>query len=276
MEWNWLLGLVYGLLGGFFEFLPVSPAVHQSLLVKITDLPAPGSGLSLAVHLGALMAVLFSCYGRVVKLLHERKLARIAPRARKRQPDVMSLMELRLIKTAVFPVILSSFTGIWLQQYFSRLWVLAIVVAINGILVLLPHYMGRGNKDARTISPLDAVLVGIGGALGAIPGISRVGMLNSVASMRGIDSSFAVDFTYLLSIPALATLCIVDLGQLVMGNGGQTAMFLPGLFAFLSAFGIGLAGIRLMRYLALKTGYEGLAYYNWGLAMLTFIIYLIG
>lgn len=276
MEWNWLLGLVYGLFGGFFEFLPVPPQVHQSLLVKITGLSAPGNGLAFAVHLGGLLAVLVSYYGKLAKLLYEKKLAGKAPRARKRQPDVVCLMELRLLKTAVLPIILSCFAAAWLRRYFSTLWVLAIAAAINGILVLLPHYMSRGNKDARTISPLDAVLVGLGGMLGAIPGLSRVGMLNSVASMRGIDRGVALDFTYLLSIPALATLCVVDFGQLIMGEAAQTNMLLPGIFACIAAFGTGLAGIRLMHFLAKKTGYEGLAYYNWGLAMFTFIIYLIG
>ena len=41
MEWNGLFGLIYGLLGGLFEFLPVSPQVHQQVLIKVAGLDAP-------------------------------------------------------------------------------------------------------------------------------------------------------------------------------------------------------------------------------------------
>ena len=41
MDWNWLFGLIYGTLGGFFEFLPVSPLLHQKVLLKLTGLDIP-------------------------------------------------------------------------------------------------------------------------------------------------------------------------------------------------------------------------------------------
>lgn len=277
MEWNWLSGLVYGLLGGLFEFLPVSPQVHQRLLLKLAGLDAPGYGLSFAVHLGALAAVIVSCYTSISKLTREQRIASRPKRSRKRQPDFVSLMQLRLLKIAAVPVALSCLLAPWLSQYVDGLWLLAVLAVLSGIVVLLPQYMTRANKDARALSPLDATLVGLGGVLGALPGFSRVGVLTSVASMRGADRQFGLEFAYLLMIPALAALCIGDLGMIIFAGTPQASVsFFAGVLACAAAFGAGFAGIRLMRFLAVKDGSEGLAYYNWGLAMFTFIIYLIG
>lgn len=277
MEWNWLSGLVYGLLGGLFEFLPVSPQVHQRLFLKVAGVDAPGYGLSLAVHLGALAAVIVSCYASISKLARERKIAARPKRSRKRHPDVVSLMELRLLKIAAVPIMLSCLLAPWLSQYIDGLWLLAVLAVLNGVVVILSQYMPRANKDARSVSPLDATLVGLSGVLGALPGFSRVGLITSVASMRGADRQFGLEFTYLLTIPALAALCIGDLGMVVfVGDPQAGALLFPGVLACIASFAAGFGGIQLMRFLAVKDGFESLAYYNWGLAMFTFIIYLIG
>lgn len=277
MEWNGLFGLLYGLLGGFFEFLPVSPQVHQAVMLKLSGLNTPGYGMALAVHLGALTAVTLTHYSRISKLVRERKIAARPKRSRKRQLDVVSLMELRLLRIAAVPVALSCVVAPWLSRFFGELWVLAILMVLNGVFVLLPQYMAQANKDARSMSPLDAALLGAGGVLGLLPGISRVGVLTSIGSMRGADRQYGLNFAYLLSIPALAVLCIGDLGMMVSAGDPQAgALFFPGVLACIAAFGAAMAGIQLMRFLAVKNGFESLVYYNWGLAMFTFIIYLIG
>lgn len=277
MEWNWLFGLLYGLLSGFFEFLPVSPQVHQSVYCKIMGLPLPGSGMMLTVHMGALLSVILSYYGRISKLRKEQSISAVSPRKRIRHPDITCLMELRLLKVALVPVFISCLLIPWFMRDVDALWLLAIFVIINGFVVLLPQYLSRANKDARALSPLDSVLIGLGGMLGSIPGFSRVGVLTSISFMRGADSQFGLDFAYLLSVPALIALCISDLGMLVFsGNLGYAVSFLPSVFAFLGAFGAGVVGIKFMHFFSMKNGYENLSYYNCGLAIFTFIIYLIG
>lgn len=277
MEWNGLWSLVYGLLGGLFEFLPVSPYVHQQVLLKITGLDNPGYGFAFAIHLGALAAVVVSLWSKLSKFNRESKLLRQPRRIRKRQPDVASLMELRLLRIAAVPFAISCLAAPWVKSQVGGLWLLAIFAAVNGILILLPQYMTRANKDARSLSPLDATLVGFGGTLGALPGISNLGLVTSVASMRGMDRQFGLDFAYLLMIPGLAGLCIGDLGMLIFaGNPASGVTFFPGVLACLAAFGAGYGAIRLMRILVMKDSFEGFACYNWGLAMFAFIFYLIG
>ncbi len=277
MEWNWLLGLIYGAFGGFFEFLPVSPRIHQEVLLKLTGAAVPGYGMLLAVHLGALAAVIVSYHGTVGKLMRERKIASQPKRKRNRQPDVVSLMQLRLLRVAVIPLILSGLCAPWVRKSVSDVWLIALLTVFCGIVVLLPNYMSRANKDTRSLSPLDATLFGLGGMLGVIPGFSRMGTLTAVASMRGADRQFALEFTYLLSIPTLIALCLSDIGMLIFaGDPLASVLFIPGMMACIAAFAVGTAGIRFMRFLAVKGDYENFAYYSWGIALFAFVIYLIG
>ena len=276
MEWNGLWGLAYGLISGIFELMPASPQTHQLLLQKITGLPAPGYGMALAVHLGVLAAILLSYYPILGKYSKEWKLHKQPRRNRARQPDAATLMEYKLLKIASVPVFLSCLFAGWLSRYFQRLWVLALIVILNGVVVFLPHYMSRANKDARSMSPLDSTLIGWGGMLGVIPGMSRIGIFTAVSSMRGLDAQFGLKFAFLLLIPALLGSCVGDIGMLLSGNTANSISFLAVILACVAAFGAAMVIIRLMRFLSVKGSYEGFAYYNWGLGMFTFIIYLIG
>ena len=278
MAWNWLYGLIYGLLGGLCELLPVSPQVHEILFEKLAGLPQGGSLLKLAVHLGALIALVFMYRATISKLRREKRIAALPSRRRKRQPDVESLMTLSLVKIGAWPLAIGSLLTLVLSPWFTRLWVLGLVIIFQGILIFASQYRPQGNKEIRSTSPLDALLAGLGGIAGFIPGFSRAGVLLSIGTMRGMSKQFSLDFVYLLSIPALGALCVTDVISLFLsgGQGASGALILPCMFALLAAFGTALAGIRLMQFLAVKIGYETFAYYNWGLAMFTFIIYLIG
>lgn len=276
MAWNWFYSLIYGLLGGFCELLPVSSQAHKVLLEKLAGLPQSGGLLNLAVHLGGLVALLFMYRATIGTLRREQKIASLSPRRRKRQPDAESLMTIRLLKVGALPLVLGCLLTFVLSPWFTRLWVLGLLVILHGILIFIPHYRPQGNKEIRSTSPLDALLMGLTGILGMLPGFSRIGVASSVGIMRGMSKEFSLKFTYLLSIPALAVLCVTDVVSLLLSGGVSGGLFLHFVLALLAAFGTALAGIRLMQFLAVKVGFESFAYYNWGFAMFTFIIYLIG
>lgn len=275
MEWNWLGSVIFGLIAGVFEFLPISAQTHQVLAMQLLGLPTLPGGLSLGIHMGCALAVFMSFYSYMGRLRREYKIAAIAPRKRKRQPDTASLKEIRLLKVAVIPVLLSCVAGYFLRDLVSRQWLMALTAGINALVILLPQYTRTANKDSRSLSGLDAMLIGLSGVLSAVPGMSRVGMLTSVGSFRGADRNFALNFTYLLSLPMLVGLAVADVFLLLSGRGTGVGL-LCGLLAFLAAFAAGLAAIRFMKFLAVRAGYSAFAYYGWGLSMLIFILYLIG
>lgn len=273
---GWLESLLYGLLSGFTEFVPVSAQAHSALLRRmfgVEDLHF----LDLFVHLAVLISVFVALRSRIRHLRREQKLAGTQKRYRRHQPDLMALMDLRLLKTAAVPMLLCFLVYPVTYELGNRFLLMAGLLILNGVILYYPRMMPAGNKDARMLTPFDGVLLGVSSALGILPGISRVGACMSAAQLRGADRRFALDTALLLSIPALLALIVVDLLWLILaGFAGIT--FLVVLQAILAAAAAGLGGhfgILLLRFLSVKAGFSTFAYYCWGAALFVFILFLI-
>lgn len=271
---SWLESLVYGLLSGLAEFLPISAQAHRALFLKLTG-TADTALIRLAVHLGALVALLIACAPIVSRLNRERRIAAIPLRRRKRQPDTRSLLDIRILKTAGIGLLVCFLAYPLVRDLHERLWVLAILLGINGILLYIPQYLPGANKDSLSLSALDALLIGFGAGTGVLPGISRIGASVSVGLIRGTDRRYILDTALLLSVPGLIVLSVIDCTALILGAGGIT--FLSVLYSVLAgaaALGGASLAIFIMRFLAFKAGFSGFAYYSWGTALFAFILYL--
>jgi hypothetical protein len=80
----------------------------------------------------------------------------------------------------------------------------------------------------------------------------------------------------LLSIPVLVGLIIWDVIAIVTGFALDGALSLVlYLLSAAVAFGMGTLSIKFQKYLSFKLGISGFAYYSWGLALFSFIFYLM-
>lgn len=272
---DWFESILFGLVSGLTEFLPVSAQAHEVLLLKMFG-AAAGPLLRLAVHGAVLLALYQSCAEQIGQILREQRLLRIPPRRRKRQPDMTKVLDMRLLRTAAIVSALGFFAYPTLAAWRGDLHFIAPVLVVNGILLYIPMHMATGNKDSRSMSQLDALLLGLAGALAVIPGISRVGMVTSAGIARGADREHSLRWSLLLSIPALVILMGFDAYDIMtVGIGALSGpvllqMALSAAAAFAGAYG----GIRMMRFMAVRAGFSGFAYYCWGAALFSFIMYL--
>ena len=126
------------------------------------------------------------------------------------------------------------------------------------------------------MSGLDSLMIGLGSILGYVPGISRISACVSSATLRGADPQQALKWGLLLSVPALLGMLLLD-GYNILSIGlpapemGTTLKCL--IVAVTSAIGTGM-GIGMMKKLILRSGFEGFAYYCWGAALFSFILYM--
>lgn len=267
--------LIYGLVSGLSEFLPVSAQAHRLLLQRLLGF-SDVSLLNFLTHIGALAAVLQASRTLLDRIQREKHLASVPKRRRKRQPDQMTLLDARLVKYAFFTSLLGVILYSFLRVPVSSYLVLACILIINGIVIFLPAHLPSGNKDSRSMSPLDSLLIGLGGALGMVPGISRIGMTTTVALARGADKQHALNWSLLLSIPALLCLLGLDIYGMITGGIGELGVVIilqSLLSAALSYCGAYLA-IIFMRFLAVRVGFSGFAYYSWGAALFSFVLYM--
>lgn len=275
MELSWFESFIYGIISGLSEFLPISAEAHRALYLRLI-----GAGdynlLRFMTHLGALLGLLITCWPMISKLSRERKIASVNKKRRKRAPDARSLTDIRYLRICVISLIVVFIIRPIVHDLHERLWILAGFLILNGILLYIPQFLPGANKDSRSLSSMDAMIVGLGGGLGVVPGLSRVGLTVSTGLMRGADKRYSLDTALLLSIPALAVLLIIDFFGIFTATTGLTFLavlscFTAGIASFLSA----CLGIYIMRFLAVRAGFSGFAYYSWGLSLFSFILYLM-
>lgn len=274
---NVIESIVFGLVSGLSDVLPVSAQGHKAMVLKLFGQSSEDPLMRLLIHAAILTALYYSCSNHIVKILRQLRLARVPKKKRKRPLDTQMLMEFRLLKMMIVPVLLSLLLYSKTSQWGMKLNLTALFLLINAVILYLPSLLPTGNKDARSMSPLEGMLMGIGAGVSVLPGVSSVGGALSVASACGAERSFALNMTYLMHMVLTVALIGFDMAALfAAGLSGVTGgVLLNGIFAAAAAFGGTYLGIRAMRLLAANIGFSIFALYSVGAALLSFLLYLM-
>ena len=275
MDLSWFQSLIIGLISGVAEVLPVSARAHRLLFLKMFGLREEGAVLLLMVHISVAAALYFCCRSHIVRMIRAQRVARVPKKRRKRPLDGEGLSDFSLLKTAVIPVILAFLLYSKISVLVGKPVYISALLLINGIILYVPQYLPGSNKTSGSMTRIDALYFGLGGALATLPGISCVGSTVSIASIRGMDLKKALDLGLLLNIPMNLGFAVYDLIRL-FGNGGSVtfSQLLTGLLAGMVAFAGVIFGVRMLRKIVENMGYSVFAFYSWGLALLSFILFL--
>lgn len=277
MRYGWLQSMLMGMLTGLTEVLPVSAEAHSRILRKFMGVGQPPELLMLLIHLAILAALYISCQTHIVKMARAKRLSRIPKRKRNRPLDVTSMMDLSLWKTMLLPVIAVLFVTEKLESMISNPIVIAAVLFVNGLILYIPQFLPSGNKDCRSLSRVEGLLMGVGGACNAVPGMSGVGAALSLASVSGIDRKYALNMVLLMDMGIIGGRIVFNVMGILNGGLGSLSFMifigylLTAVIAFLAAF----AAVKILKIMAENTGYAVFAYYCWGVAMFTFVLSLM-
>ena len=277
MDLYFYQSILYGLISGVTEILPVSSQAHRILLLDIFGRSSQPELLRLMTDLGIVAALYYACQNHIIRILRARRLSQVPKRRRKRPLDTTSLLDMRLIRTMIIPVILSFFLYEKAQGLVSGKLLLAAFMLLNGVVLYIPQFFRGANRDSRTMSGLHGLLIGSGGAAGIIPGMSGVAGAYSVSSLCGVDKAYGLNIVLLMDMVACAGFAVFDIfGLMSAGMGGiafGTVMvyILSGVVSFASA----TLTIKLLRNIISEISFGVFAYYCWGVALFTFIMNLL-
>lgn len=267
---NLFQSILYGLISGLSEFMPASSRAHQYIILELFG-GQVDPVMDFFVHLAILFALYFGARNLFDAFIRER---RIASR-RSRRSSARDYTN-PFIRTASVTLIISY---VCLTYIFSRSFSLLAISGfclINGIILFVPDRLIQSNKSAQHMTTFDSMLTGFFGALSAFPGISRVGASNAYAIARGAGRQHAFNWSLLISLPSIALLLLLDVIGMFTGALPITFMRVLG---YLLAAGFAYLGahlsISIMKFLAVKIGFSAFSYYSWGMALFTFILYLI-
>ncbi len=274
---DWLKYLVLGLVMGLSEMLPVSATANENLLKMLLGLEEGSALIGLLIRLACLAALFARCAPKMLRIYRQLTIARLPQRRRKRMTDPRAVADGRLLTGALLPMLAVTLLCRVYADRFQGLLPLAGFLVLTGILVYIPQHFPGGNRQSRGMSGLDSLLLGIASGVGSLPGMSAMGAMLCVGLLRGCDREYILDMALMLSIPMLAVLVVLDLLALVMaGFAGVTlVLVLMGLLAAAAAFASCYGAVAILRYLAVRVGFSGFSFYSWGIAMLSFILYLM-
>lgn len=277
MDLNWMQSFWYGLFAGLSEILPISARAHKILLLRIFGAGHDGGLPPLLIHSAILAALYRSSLPQIIRISRAVKLSHIPKKKRKRPLDTKSLMDYRLLRTMLFPMTLCYLAYNKLSFWENKLVFISVFLFVNGIIIYVPQFLPGCNKDSRTLSRVDGLLMGLGGGLSVFPGISGIGAAVSVGSVCGVDRSYALNMSFMLSMGITVCLIVFDILGIIAGGIGTISVLilLKYVMSAAAAYAGAAFGIRLMRLMAVNSGIYIFSYYCWGLALFTFILNLL-
>ena len=277
MELNWLQSILFGLVSGAADIIPVSGQAHRLLLLKFFGVNQLPNLLALLLHLSVAAALYLSSQGQFVRMNRARALARIPKKKRKRPLDTRSMMDWSLIKTMLVPTVIGLLLNSRVRGWSVNMFLIAGMLFVNGLILYIPQFLPTSNRDSRTLTRLEGVLMGLGAGVSVLPGISTVGIMVSIASVCGIERLYGLNMTFIVKLFFLIGLMVYDVLAIITdGLGGLTVMLLiQYIFTAALSFGAAMLGIRTLRRLAPEHGFHTFGVYCWGLALFTFILNLV-
>ena len=195
-----LKSLLYGIIDGLTEWLPISSTGHLILLEKWCPMDVSSAFsemFAVVIQLGAILAV-------VVMFFH--KLNPLSPQKSTSEKH----RTWRLWLTVVIAVIPSAVVGLllddWLDATLYNPVTVAVTLILYGILFILIERYRRTptRQDVTAIDTKTAVGVGFCQMLALIPGTSRSGATILGGMLLGLDRSSAAEFSFFLAIPTMA------------------------------------------------------------------------
>lgn len=246
-----LKAAVMGIVEGLTEFLPISSTGHLILagaLLGFDD--AKAKVFDIAIQTGAILAVIIVYWEKISSTVVALPTQRLARR-----------FALNVFIAFVPAVILGLLFGKAIKAHLFTPTVVASTFIIGGFIILWVEGWGRkpllddnANDHARIINvesmtPWDALKVGLVQCLAMIPGTSRSGATIIGGMLLGMSRKAATDFSFYLAIPTLIGAGVYSLyKELALLSVADLPLFAVGLvFSFLSAW----ACVRwLLRYIA--------------------------
>ena len=269
--------IAYGIIAGFSQFTPLSASAHQALFSMLFPFDSAWPMLRFCVHLGSLAALVFVLRTRLTHIYREMQLRLLPARSRKRPPDMDAVLDASISMMAIPPMLISAILTMFLYRSAPSLFSMAACLILSGVLIYIPDYLPSGDRRTGAMTRLEGFLFGTCAGLSVCSGFSAMGLMLSVGLLLKCDRTYLLELVLLICGVLLAELILADMVNIVItGFSGFTMRkLIKCFFAAFAAFGGGIAGIMMVRHLAVKTGFYGFAFYNWGLGLFSLILYLM-
>jgi undecaprenyl-diphosphatase len=265
--------VIYGLIQGITEFLPVSSSGHLALLPSVISVRDPGVEFDIMMHLGTALSVI---------VFYRRKLKRLffaLPHAfvLTAKEDTDHNEDIGFLRNIIFTTFITLIFAFILKKFSFQFGRSPQLIAIN--LMVFGFFLWLADrKSFFNLGTLKekwnwkaGLYLGIMQSLAVFPGVSRSGILLTGTRSVNIGREEATEFTFLLSLPIIFAAILYKIPAILVNTSTVPGMYwLIGTFV---SFAVGYLVIHFFLALVLRIGFFGFFLYRLllGLGILYFI-----
>lgn len=254
-----LKSILFGIVEGITEWLPISSTGHMILLNEFVTLdvsPEFWEMFLVVIQLGAILAVVLLFWNKIFPFQFKEK-----PVIRK---DIFTLWFKILVACVPAAIIGLAFDDV-LDALFYNPWCVAIALIVFGIAFIV---IENKNKNATPkITELSGItyqiafMIGVFQLLAAVfPGTSRSGATIVGALLIGVSRTVAAEFTFFLAIPVMLGASLLKIVKFGFDfTGSEAAILLTGM---VSAFVVSVIVIRFLMGYIKKHDFKVFGYYR--------------
>ena len=258
------LAFLLGAVQGLSEFLPISSSGHLVIFQSIfggAELEKVSMMFDVFLHFGTLIAVFIAFWPDILDLL--KGFTGLASDTLRGKPQISKHPSRRLfilLFVSLLPMLFILPLMGKIESLFTNTLSVGIALIMTALVLLIVDTVKNNKKDASNTAMGGALLVGVMQMFAILPGLSRSGMTIAGGTFAGMRRSFAVKYSFLLSIPVILGANILTLFDAVRG-GFDISLLLPCIVGIATAAVFGLIAIKILRYISSKGKFRYFAVY---------------
>ena len=212
-----LKSILFGIVEGITEWLPVSSTGHLILLNEFINLQVTEefqSMFDVVIQLGAIIAVIVLFFHKLNPFAPSKSAA-----AKKETWNLWFKVVAAIIPSGLVGVLLDD----WMDAHLHNGIVVSIALIVYGVAFILVERRNSGKdmkiNDVHAIDYKTALLIGAFQCLSLIPGTSRSGSTILGAILLGVGRSAGAEFSFFMAIPTMLGASAIKLLKYFMETG---------------------------------------------------------
>ena len=269
-----LKSILYGIVEGITEWLPISSTGHMILLEEIMPMNVSKSFWSMflvVIQLGAILAVVVLYWNKIFPFRKSKE---------GKYTSVKSIWILwsKILVATIPAAIIGLALDDWIDAHLYNGFVVAIMLILVGVAFI---YIENRNKDMRpsvnslsVLSYKDALIIGLFQVVAAVlPGTSRSGATIIGGLMIGVSRAVAAEFTFFLAIPVMFGASLLKLVK--FGFAFSVLEFFILVIGMVVAFVVSIFVIRFLMSYIKKHDFKVFGWYRIVLGAFVLIFFAI-
>lgn len=276
--WNTLKALIYGVVEGITEWLPISSTGHLILLERIFPLDLTENFLSafrVIIQLGAILAVIVLYWKELLPWKQEKLQA---GKSQWRWDRDTLLLWGKIIVACIPAAVIGLLFDEWIEEHLYHPVGVALALIIVGIIFILVERLHK-NSEKKITSVMDipwTIALAIGGFqvfAAVFPGVSRSGATILGALLLGVGRAAGTKFTFFLGIPVMFGASLLKLYRLHYMPASSEWLIL--IVACVSAFLVSVLSIRFLMNYVRSHDFTVFGWYRIVLGLLVLLVLFI-